>query len=66
VIEPPTDTFIEKNWVPLVLDNPASEFHGRELFIYGVVAVFGGEDSWVTCLEIVYQTDKTPVGALFS
>jgi hypothetical protein len=64
VIEPPTDTFIEKNWVPLVLDNPASEFHGRELFIYGwspfsVGEVKGGR------LEIVYQSDKTRCAPFF-
>ena len=58
VIEPPTDTFIEKNWVPLILDNPVSEFHGRELFIYGWSPFSVGEIV-AGKLEIVYQTDKT-------
>jgi hypothetical protein len=58
IIEPPTDTYVEKNWVPLVLDNPVSEFHGRELFIYGWSPFTVGEVKG-NRLEIVYQTDKT-------
>jgi len=87
VIEPPTDTFTEKNWVPLVLDNQASEYHGRELFIYGWSPFCVGEirdgkledvsvattekhllttkDKVRSCLEIIYQSDKTRLAPFF-
>ena len=64
VIEPPTDTFTEKNWVPLVLDHPASEYHGRELFIYGWSPFCVGEVK-DNKLEIIYQSDKTRLAPFF-
>ena len=75
VIEPPTDTFVEKNWVPLILDNPASEFHGRELFIYGWSPFCVGEivtgdhdcpiHPLIPYLNIIYQSDKTRLAPFF-
>ena len=64
VIEPPTDTFVEKNWVPLVLNNQASEYHGRELFIYGWSPFCVGEIRDGK-LEIIYQSDKTRLAPFF-
>jgi hypothetical protein len=34
LVHPPTETFLEKNWIPLILNNPESQYHQRELFIY--------------------------------
>jgi len=60
LIEPPTDTFSEKNWVPLVLDNPDSIYHGRELFIYQWGPFEVGEISEDNHqLHIVYREDST-------
>lgn len=65
LIDPPTNTFLEKNWVPLVLDNPESAFHGQELFIYkwGPFEVGGlqekqqGIDDDELHLEIIHRVD---------
>jgi hypothetical protein len=70
LIEPPTDTFLEKNWVPLVLNNPLSEFHGRELFIYGwgpfsVGEIHNDSVSGIKKLEIIYQENKTRLAPFF-
>jgi hypothetical protein len=70
LIEPPTDTFLEKNWVPLVLNNPTSEFHGRELFIYGWGPFSVGEirEDPITGtkrLEIIYQENQTRLAPFF-
>jgi hypothetical protein len=60
LIEPPTDTFLEKNWVPLVLDNPDSIYHGRELFIYKWGPFEVGEiREGSHKLHIVYREDST-------
>lgn len=34
IVESPEDNYLEKNWAPLILNNPSSPFHDRELFIY--------------------------------
>jgi len=34
IVESPEGNHLEKNWAPLIVDNPESPFHGRELFVY--------------------------------
>ena len=70
LIVPPTDTFVEKNWVPLVVNNPSSEFHGRELFIYSWGPFTVGElrddhKTGVKRLEIIYREEKTRLAPFF-
>jgi len=70
LIEPPTDTFLEKNWVPVVLNNPTSEFHGRELFIYSWGPFRVGQLRYDTGssspqLEIIYSEESTRLAPFF-
>ena len=34
IVESPEGNYLEKNWAPLIVNNPASPFHDRELFVY--------------------------------
>ena len=70
LVHPPTETFLEKNWVPLVLNNPASPYHERELFIYRwgpleIGEIYDDPETNTKKLEIIQSYPETALAPFF-
>jgi len=70
LVTPPTETFLEKNWIPIVLNNPESKYHKRELFVYRWGPLEIGEinndiESNTKKLEIILSYPQTELAPFF-